>query len=119
MSFFARRIPPKHPLAAMAASGARILQQSVFRAVDNAHAFYPFNSTLGGSIMAIINVVEVLTESPNSWEEAAQNAVKLAGQTLRGIESVYIQEFEAKVDNNQITSYRVNAKITVRVEGRE
>ncbi len=69
--------------------------------------------------MAIINVVEVLTESPNSWEEAAQNAVKLAGQTLRGIESVYIQEFEAKVDNNQITSYRVNAKITVRVEGRE
>jgi Dodecin len=26
--------------------------------------------------MALIKVIEVLTESPNSWEEAAQKAVK-------------------------------------------
>jgi dodecin len=107
----------------MMLSHVRALQQLMCRAVDNAYApcmpSITSNTTFGGNVMPIINVIEVLTESPNSWEEAAQNAVKLAAQTLRGIESVYIQEFEAKIENDQITSYRVNAKITVRVEGRQ
>ena len=69
--------------------------------------------------MALIKVIEVLTESPNSWEEAAQKAVKDASASVRGITSVYVKEFEAKVENDQITSsYRINAKITFPIEGR-
>jgi dodecin len=37
---------------------------------------------------------------------------------VRGITSVYVKEFEAKVENDQITSYRINAKITFPIEGR-
>jgi flavin-binding protein dodecin len=40
--------------------------------------------------MALIKVIEVLAESPNSWEEAAQTAVKKAAASVRGIASVYI-----------------------------
>jgi flavin-binding protein dodecin len=72
----------------------------------------------GGTIMALIKVIEVLAESPNSWEEAAQTAVKEASASVRGIASVYVKEFEAKVENDQITSYRINAKITFAIEGR-
>ena len=68
--------------------------------------------------MALIKVIEVLAESPNSWEEAAQTAVKEAAESVRGIASVYVKEFEAKVENDRITSYRINAKITFAVEGR-
>ena len=68
--------------------------------------------------MALIKVIEVLAESPNSWEEAAQTAVKEAAASVRGITSVYVKEFEAKVENDQITSYRINAKITFPIEGR-
>lgn len=68
--------------------------------------------------MALMKVIEVLAESPNSWEEAAQNAVKQASESLRGIASIYIKEFEAKVENDRITSYRVNAKVTFAVERR-
>ena len=68
--------------------------------------------------MALIKVIEVLTESPNSWEEAAQTAVTEAAASVRGIASVYVEEFEAKVENDQITSYRINAKITFPIEGR-
>jgi flavin-binding protein dodecin len=68
--------------------------------------------------MALIKVIEVLAESPNSWEEAAQTAVKEASASVRGIASVYVKEFEAKVENDRITSYRINAKITFAVEGR-
>ncbi|MCW2242529.1 dodecin family protein [Azospirillum canadense] len=69
--------------------------------------------------MTMLKVVEVLAESPNSWEEAAQNALRQATETVRGISSIYVKEFEAKVENNKITSYRINAKITFALEGKE
>jgi dodecin len=66
--------------------------------------------------MALIKVIEVLAESPNSWGEAAQTAVQQASESVRGIASVYAKEFEAKVENDRITSYRINAKISFAVE---
>ena len=68
--------------------------------------------------MALIKVIEVLAESPNSWEEATQTAVKQASESVRGIASVYVKEFEAKVENDKITSYRVNAKVTFTLENK-
>ena len=72
----------------------------------------------GRFAMTMLKVVEVLAESPNGWEEAAQNAVKQAAETVRGVSSIYVKEFEAKVENDRITSYRINAKITFTLEGR-
>jgi flavin-binding protein dodecin len=60
----------------------------------------------------VVKVTEILAESPNSWEDAATLAVAKASETVHGIKSIYIKEFEAKVDNNKIVSYRINAKLT-------
>jgi len=67
--------------------------------------------------MALLDVIEILTESDTSWEEAAQQAVQTAAKTVRGIRSIYIKEFEAVVENDQITRYRINAKISFVHEG--
>ena len=64
----------------------------------------------------IVKVIEILSESPKSWEEASQNVVAEASKTLRNIRSVYIKEFSASVDGKKITSYRVNAKVTFEME---
>ncbi|PYK46138.1 MAG: dodecin domain-containing protein [Verrucomicrobia bacterium] len=64
----------------------------------------------------IVKVIEVLSESPRSWEEAAQNVVKEASKTLRNIRSIYVKEFSATVDGEKLTSYRVNAKVTFEME---
>ncbi|PYL64810.1 MAG: dodecin domain-containing protein [Verrucomicrobia bacterium] len=64
----------------------------------------------------IVKVIEVMSESPKNWEEAAQNVVSEASKTLRNIRSIYIKEFTAAVDNDKITSYRVNAKVTFEME---
>ena len=64
----------------------------------------------------IVKVIEVLSESPKSWEEAAKNVVTEASKTLRNIRSIYIKEFTAAVDNDKIASYRVNAKVTFEME---
>lgn len=60
----------------------------------------------------VLKVIEVLAESPKSWEDAASEAVKKAAKTLKNIRSIYVKEFEAKVEGNKITQYRVNAKIS-------
>ena len=60
----------------------------------------------------MLKVIEVLAESNKSWEDAAQNAVKRATETLDNVKSIYIENFEAKVENGVITKYRINAKIS-------
>jgi flavin-binding protein dodecin len=64
----------------------------------------------------IVKVIEVMSESPNSWEEATQNVASEASKTLRNIRSIYIKEFTASVENEKVTSYRINAKVTFEME---
>jgi flavin-binding protein dodecin len=64
----------------------------------------------------MLKVIEVLAESNKSWEDAAANAVVRAGKTLKSIKSIYIKDFEAKVENNKIVRYRINAKISFMLE---
>ena len=64
----------------------------------------------------ILKVIEIMSESPKSWEEAAKNVVTEASKTLRNIRSLYIKEFTAAVDNDKVANYRVNAKVTFEME---
>jgi flavin-binding protein dodecin len=64
----------------------------------------------------MLKVVEILAESNKSWEDAAQNAVKRAAESLNDIKSIYVQNFEAAVSKDQITKYRINAKISFLLE---
>ena len=69
--------------------------------------------------MAVVNVVELLAESEESWEDAVRQAVAEATKTLRGIASVYVKEFQATVENDQVKNFRVNVKVSfVLEEGR-
>ena len=65
--------------------------------------------------MAVLKVIEIMASSPKSWEDATIIAIKTAGETLKGIRSVYIHHLSASVDNNNIIEFRVNAKITFEV----
>jgi hypothetical protein len=67
--------------------------------------------------MSTLKVIEVLSQSDKGWEDAAQNAVNDAAKSVRGIKSIYIKEFEGVVENNRVTQYRINAKISFMVEG--
>lgn len=66
--------------------------------------------------MAVLKVIEVMASSPNSWEDAAAQAVAEASKTLKGIRSVYVKEQSAVVADNKISEYRVNLKISFTVE---
>jgi flavin-binding protein dodecin len=65
--------------------------------------------------MAIHKVIEVISQSEKSWEDAAQRAVADAGKTVDHVKSIWIKNFEAVVKDNKIVEYRVNAHITFEV----
>ena len=66
--------------------------------------------------MAIVKVIEVLAQSNESWEDATRQAVTEARKTIRNIQNVYIKEFQAIVENDQVTVFRINAKISFLLE---
>ena len=45
------------------------------------------------------------------WEDATRRAVAEASRTVQGIRSVWVQDMQAVVDDEQVVAYRVNAKI--------
>ncbi len=66
--------------------------------------------------MTMIKVIEVLSESNKSWEDAAQQAVAKASKTIHNIRSIYIKDHSATVDNGKISTYRITAKISFELD---
>ena len=62
--------------------------------------------------MSVVKVIEVLAQSPKSWEDAAQMALTEASKTLDNIQSIYIKDFKAIVNDGKISEYRINAKVS-------
>lgn len=66
--------------------------------------------------MSMLKVVEVLAESDKSWEDAAHVAVANASRTVRNIRSINIANFQATVTDGQISTYRINAKLSFELD---
>jgi flavin-binding protein dodecin len=65
----------------------------------------------------IVKVVEVIAQSKKSFDDAAQQAVREAAASVRGIKSIWIENFSGVVEGDRIVEFRVNAKLSFVVEG--
>lgn len=65
--------------------------------------------------MAVLKVIEVMSNSDKSWEDAIKSAVKTSAKTVKNIRSVYVKEQTANVSGENITDFRVIVKITFEV----
>ncbi len=59
----------------------------------------------------VIKVIELVGQSPKSWEAATQEAVSKAGKTVKEIVGVDVVGHTAVVKNGKITQYRADVKI--------
>jgi len=70
-------------------------------------------SIIKGDIMSkVVKVIEVLTQSNKSWEDAANNAIKEVSKSVKNIKSINIVNTSAKVEKNKIVKYRITAQIS-------
>lgn len=66
--------------------------------------------------MSVLKVIEILSNSEISWEDATKKAVEKASKSVKHIRSVYVQEHSASVKDGKVSEFRVNLKITFELE---
>ena len=66
--------------------------------------------------MAVVKVIELIGTSKKSWEDALQQIVKEASESIRHVTGVDLVHQTAHVDNGKITEYRTTARVAFRVE---
>lgn len=66
--------------------------------------------------MAVLKVIEVLSGSEKSWEDATKKAVEKASKTVKNIRSVYVQDQSTTVKDGSVSEFRVNLKITFELD---
>ena len=65
--------------------------------------------------MSVAKIVE-LTATGSSIEDAVNEGIAKAGESLRNIEHVYIDAIEARVENGKVANFHVHLKLTFVVE---
>ena len=65
--------------------------------------------------MSVVKVIEIISEG-KTIEAAIQAAVEEASKTLHNIKQVDIEHIGAVIDQNKVTKYRVNAKLSFLID---
>ncbi len=66
---------------------------------------------------SVYKVIRLVGSSPNSWEEAAKNAVDTAGKSLRDLRIAEIQKLDLKVEDGKVVAYRALVNLSFKYGG--
>lgn len=65
--------------------------------------------------MAVMKVIELMSDSKTSFEDAISTGVERASKSVNNIKSAYVQNQTVTVKNGKVRSYRVQLKLTFEV----
>ncbi len=63
-----------------------------------------------------MKVIEILSNSEKSWEDATRKAVKQASKSVKNIKSAFVQSQSVVVNDDEVSEFRVNLKVTFEVK---
>jgi flavin-binding protein dodecin len=66
---------------------------------------------------SVYRVTEVIGVSPDSWEDAARNAVETAAKTVRDLRIAEATRFDVTIQDGKVAAYRVRLDISFKYEG--
>jgi len=67
--------------------------------------------------MAVMKVIEIMANSPKSWEDATKVAIARASKSVKNIKSAYVQSQSVVANKGKVKEFRVNLKVTFQVGG--
>ena len=65
---------------------------------------------------SVYKIIDLVGSSPNSWEEAAKNAVETAGKNLRDLRVAEIDKLDMKVEDGKVVAYRARVLISFKYQ---
>ena len=66
--------------------------------------------------MSVLKVLEIMSSSEKSWEDATQKGIKKVSKTVKNVKSAWIKEQSVTVKDGSVTEYRVTMKLSFEVE---
>ena len=66
--------------------------------------------------MSIAKIIEVSAVSDSSFDDAVRNAYKEVAASVRGVQSVYVEDFIYEPGEGDAGKFRVHCKVTFLVE---
>ena len=66
---------------------------------------------------SVYRIIEMVGTSEESWEQAAKNAIELAGKSVRDLRIAEVATLDMKVENNKVVAYRARVKCSFKYEG--
>lgn len=66
--------------------------------------------------MSVAKVIEIVSNSEKSFDDAIQQGLAEAAESLRGISGLEITNWTADVENNRIVRYKVTMHLAFKVE---
>ncbi len=68
---------------------------------------------------SVYRVTDVIGVSSESWEAAARNAVETAAKTIRDLRIAEVVRQDVRIENGQVTGFRVRLAISFKYESGE
>jgi len=65
---------------------------------------------------SVYKIIELVGTSPKSWEDAAKNAIEVAGKSLRELRVAEITKLDMKVEKGKIIAYRARVQVSFKYE---
>lgn len=65
---------------------------------------------------SVYSVTEIIGTSPNSWEDAAKNAVEIAANSLRDLRVAEVSKLDVRVDGGKVVEYRARVSLSFKYE---
>lgn len=66
--------------------------------------------------MSVLKVIEILSDSDTSWEDATKKGVHKASKSVKGIKSAFVQSQSVTVKDGEVSHFRVNLKVTFEIK---
>ncbi len=66
--------------------------------------------------MSVAKVIEISSESTESFEDAVRQGIKVASGSVRNIKGAWIKEQSVKIADEKIVCFRVDMKVTFILE---
>jgi dodecin len=66
--------------------------------------------------VAVIKTIDLVGVSPESWRDAAQQALDEASKTIRGISEMEVLDTSCTVSEGRIVEYLTHVRISFRIE---
>ncbi|HOD51576.1 MAG TPA: dodecin family protein [Candidatus Hydrogenedentes bacterium] len=62
--------------------------------------------------MGVAKVIEIISSSPESFEDAIENGIQRATATVDQVQGAWVKEQKVVVEKGKIVEYRVDLKVT-------